>query len=811
MAHSEDELFMSRRISRVAVLGAGTMGAQIAAHMANAGVDSFLLDIVPAELRDEEKAKGWTLSDPRVRNRLARQGLDNALKMKPAAFFVPEAARRISIGNFEDDLGRCAEADWIIEVVSENLEIKQQLLRRVDAVRRPGTLVSSNTSGLPLEKIAAPFSADFRLHWLGTHFFNPPRYMKLMELIPTPETKPEVVETLSEFCDQVFGKGVVLCHDTPNFIANRIGTYGMMRTIQVMLEDGYTIEEVDAISGPALGRPKSASFRTLDLVGLDVFAHVAQNMYINVPDDEARAIFSLPAFLQQMLTNRWFGNKSRQGFYKKIKSPAGDEVLALDYKTLEYHPKAKVKFASLEAGKNIENVGDRIRSIINAQDRAGAFAWKTLSDTLLYAARRIPEIVDDIVSVDNALRWGFNWELGPFETWDAIGVEESVARMKAEGKQIPPWVEAFLASGRKRFYEDREGQRLYYDLLTRSTRTVPVKPGILVLKSLKEQNRVVKSNPGASLVDLGDGVACVEFHSKMNAIGGDTMQMVQYAVKEAEKNFVGLVVGNEGENFSVGANLMMLIIAAQEQEWDEIDLTIRAFQKANMALKYSPQPVVVAPFGLTLGGGCEVTLHANRVCAAAETYIGLVEMGVGLIPAGGGSKEFLLRHLDRAGKSEDVDLFPFVKQVFETIGMAKVATSGREAQQMGFLRATDRVVMNRDRLLAEAKQTVLEMAREGYRPEKPREDIPVLGNAAFATLKMGLYLMQQAGYISEHDVKVGGKLAYILSGGDLSSKQKVSEQYLLDLEREAFLSLCSERKTLERIQHTLKTGKPLRN
>ena len=787
------------------------MGSQIAAHLANAGIECVLLDMIPAELEADEKSRGLTREDPAVRNRLARRGLEMALKMKPASFFLPENATRVRTGNFEDDLGWCAEVDWIIEAVAENLDIKQQLLRRVEAVRRPGTLVSSNTSGLSVATIAAPFSEEFRQHWSGTHFFNPPRYMKLLELIPTPETKPEVIEILAAFCDRVLGKGVVRCHDTPAFIANRIGTYGMMRTVQVMIEEDYRIEEVDAITGTALGRPKSASFRTLDLVGLDVFAHVAQNMFINATEDEARETFVLPRFVQQMLINRWFGDKAKQGFYKKKKSAEGDEVLALDYKTMQYVPRLKVKFDSIEASKAIEDVGERLRSVVYAKDRAGTFIWKTLSDTLLYSARRIPEITDDIVSVDNALRWGFNWELGPFEVWDAIGVEESVSRMKAEGKKIPPLVESLLSSGRPRFYDNRQGQRSYFDLASQSQKPVLEKAGLLLLRSLKDRSQVIRTNPGATLLDLGDGVACVEFHSKMNAIGGDTVLMIQNALREVEQNFMGLVVGNQGENFSVGANLMMLLLAAQEAEWEEIDLMVRAFQNANMALRYSTKPVVVAPFGMTLGGGCEVTLHADRVCASAETYIGLVEVGVGLVPAGGGTKEFLIRHVDRAGRSEDVDLFPFVKQVFETIGMAKVATSAGEAQQMGFLRSSDRIVMNRDRLIAEAKQAVLEMAREGYIPAKPRTDVPVLGNSALTTLKLGLYLMHQSGYISEHDVKVATRLATILCGGGLSSKQKVSEQYLLDLEREAFLSLSSERKTLERIQHTLKTGKPLRN
>ncbi|MDD5543240.1 MAG: 3-hydroxyacyl-CoA dehydrogenase/enoyl-CoA hydratase family protein [Acidobacteriia bacterium] len=802
---------MTRSISKVAVLGAGTMGAQIAAHFANAGISCLLLDMVPQELSPEERQRGLSRESAPVRNRLAGNGLDQALKMKPAAFFVPEAAARVRVGNFEDDLKDCADCDWIIEAVAENLEIKQHLLERLETFRQPGSLVSSNTSGLPLAKIAVGRSDDFRRHWIGTHFFNPPRYMKLVEIIPTPESLPEVTRTAIDFCDRVLGKGVVLCHDTPNFIANRIGTYGMMRTIQVMCEDGYSIEEVDAITGPAMGRPRTASFRTLDLVGLDVFAHVAQNMYIHAADDEARGAFVLPDFLQKMLTNRWYGNKSKQGFYKKVKSEGGDTRWALDYKTMEYRPKGKVQFASLEAGKNIDEVGERLRTLVNAKDRAGVFAWKTLSDALLYAARHIPEIADDIVSIDNALRWGFNWELGPFETWDALGVKPTIERMQSEGKSIPAWIQDLLTSGKESFYSLREGRRSYFDLLSKDYKALPQREGVVALRSLRHQSRVLKSNPGASLIDLGDGVIAVEFHSKMNALGSDALQMIQTALKEAEKNFAGVVIANEGENFSVGANLMMLIIAAQEQEWDDIDLMVRTFQGVTMAMKYSPKPVVVAPFGMTLGGGCEVTLHGQQVCAAAETYIGLVELGVGLVPAGGGSKEFLLRHLDRAGRNDEVDLFPFVKQVFETVGMARVATSAQEAQQLGFLRSSDVTVMNRDRLIGRAKQAVLELARREHSPGQPRTDIPVLGNSALATLKLGLYLMREAGYISDHDVTVGTKLAWILCGGELSSKQKVSEQYLLDLEREAFLSLCGERKTLERIQYTLKTGKPLRN
>jgi 3-hydroxyacyl-CoA dehydrogenase len=802
---------MKRKIERAAVLGAGVMGSQIAAHLANAGIPTFLLDIVPKELTDDEKARGLTLESPPVRNRIVQKGLDYAKTIKPAAFFAPDVAELITIGNFEDNLEWLKSADWIIEAVVENLDIKQQLFARVETVRQPGTIVTSNTSGIPIARIGEKLPAEFRQHLLGTHFFNPPRYLRLLEVIPTPETLPEVVETMADFCDRRLGKNVVYAKDTPNFIANRIGTLSVMHAIRVMMDDGYTIEEVDAITGPIIGHAKSASFRTMDLAGLDTCAHVARNLYESVPEDEKRHLFVPPDFMEEMIRRGWIGQKAKQGFYKQEKSAEGKQILALDYTTLEYRPSQKPKLPALEMARNIEDLGERLRKLVYSDDRVGRFLWKTMSETLMYAANRAAEIADDIVQIDRAMRWGFNYELGPFEVWDAIGVEKSVQRMRDEGRPVPPLVETLLASGQSSFYEKRDGQEFYFDFKTGEQKPLSPRPGIVILSSLKERQKVIKSNPGASLIDLGDGVAGLEFHSKMNAIGGDTVQMMNLAVKEVAENFEGLVIGNQAENFCVGANIMMLLLAAQEGEWEEVDLMVRAFQKANMSLRYSDKPVVVAPFGMTLGGGCEVALHADRVRPAAELYMGLVEAGVGLVPAGGGTKEMLLRALDRAPKGETVDLLPYVKQVFELIGMAKVSTSVVEARKFGFLRDTDIITMNKDRLVEDAKQTVLAMVREGYQKPTPRTDIPVLGESALAALKLGVHLMHRAGYISDYDKHIGNKIAWVLCGGDIKSPTKMPEQYFLDLEREAFVQLCGERKTQERIQHTLKTGKPLRN
>jgi len=801
------------RIEKAAVLGAGTMGAQIAAHLANAGVPTILLDIVPRELTPEEHAKGLTLDSPQVRNRIANAGLDGAKKAKPAAFFTSDKATLISTGNFEDNLALLKDCDFVIEAVVENLQIKQKLYERVEQFRKPGSIIASNTSGIPIQLLAEGRSDDFRAHFLGIHFFNPPRYLHLVELIRTEWTKPEVSCSVFGFLDQRLGKGVVVAKDRPNFIANRIGTYGALVTLHTMVEDGYSIEEVDKMTGPAMGHPKSATFRTFDLVGLDVLAHVAKNLYEAVPEDPERDVYIAPEFVNQMVSRGLLGNKTKGGFYKKQKGE-GDkpEFWTLDYATLEYSPSQKVKLPSLDAAKNIEDTSARIKALVWGKDRASAFLWKTTIRTLIYAANRIPEIADTIVEIDRAMRWGFNWELGVFETWDAIGVEKSVNRLREEGREVPANVLKMLESGATSFYKSEDGKKFYFDFATNQYLPIADQPGVIVLKSAKDRARVVKKNAGASLIDLGDGVACLEFHSKMNAIGADTIQMVKQSLAEVEKNFVGMVVGNQGVNFSVGANLMLLLLEAQEENWEDIDMSIRAFQNATMSLRYSAKPVVVAPFQMTFGGGCEFTLHGDRVRASAETYIGLVEVGVGLIPAGGGTKEMLLRAMDAIPKgADDADPFPFIKRAFETIALAKVATSAEEARSFGFLTHEDTISMNHDRQIADAKQEVLSLAASGYVRPQQRTDILAMGNPALATLKLGIHQMKRAGFISDYDALIGEKLARILTGGDLNHQTRVSEQYLLDLEREAFLSLCGQRKTQERIGHMLKNGKPLRN
>src|SRR5215467_7718932 len=801
---------MSYSINKAAVLGAGTMGARIAAHLANAGIEVLLLDVIPRELTKEELAKGVGLDRPQVRNRLAAGGLAAAAKVKPSAFFTPAAASLITIGNFEDDLGRLKDYDWIIEAVVENLDIKRPLFARVDKVRRSGSIVTSNTSGISINQMAEGLSDDCRKHFLGTHFFNPPRYMKLLELIPAASTLPDVTWFIADFCDRHLGKGVVYAKDTPNFIANRIAAFSSLNTIRIMIEGGYSVEEVDAMTGPLIGRPKSASFRTSDIVGLDVSLYVADNLYKAVPDDERREVLVPPDFLRDMVKRGWIGNKAGQGFYKRQKGEGGKtEYWALDYATMEYRPAAKVKSPSIDTAKSIEDTAERILTLIYGKDRVAEFLWKTISQNLLYAANRIPEIADNIVNVDNAVKWGFNHEFGPFELWDVIGVEKSVERLRVEGARIPPLVERLLAAGYKSFYTHQDGRSSYFDLALAQYSEVEPRPGVIILKDLKERQRVVKKNAAASLIDLGEGVACLEFHSKMNSIGADTISMMNASIKEVGQNFEALVIANQSENFSVGANLMLLLLGAQEGEWDEIALSVRHFQNANMQLRYSPKPVVVAPRGMALGGGCEITMHGDRARAAAESYIGLVEVGVGLIPGGGGVKEMVLRSTEGVGPDED--LFPRIKKVSETIAMARVSTSAVEAKDLGFLRTSDPITMNRDRLVEDAKQTALAMVAEGYTQPHPRTDIPVAGEAAFAAVKLGIHMMVRAGFISEHDAVVARKLAYIITGGGLTHRTLVSEQYLLELEREAFVSLCGERKTQERIQHMLKTGKPLRN
>ncbi|MBZ5539678.1 MAG: enoyl-CoA hydratase/isomerase family protein [Acidobacteriia bacterium] len=807
---------MKRRIEKAVVLGAGTMGSRIAAHLANAGLPCILLDIVPPDL-----APG---APPAERNRIVRAGLDAARKSRPAAFFHPSFAERIAIGNFDDDLARCAEADWIIEVVAENLEIKRQLLARVAQHRKPGAIVSTNTSGLPIHLIAEGLPEEFQQHWAGTHFFNPPRYLKLVELIPGPKTLPAVLETLGDFCDRRLGKGVVVAKDTPNFIANRIGTFSMLNALRLMAALGLTVEEVDACTGPAVGWPKSATFRTADIVGLDVLLHVVKNIYENIPHDESRESYRVPALLEEMARRGMLGDKTGKGFYQRVKKDGSSEILTLDVNTLEYRPKQKARFASLELGKSIEDTRERLRALVTpilaAQpaDKAQKFIWGGLSEMCLYAARRVPEISDSLADVDRAMRWGFGWELGPFELMDAIGVRAFAGQIEKEGRSLPPLLSKLLASGRDSFYTTEKGKTACFDLASAAARPVAEPPGILILKSLKDASREVDRNAGASLIDLGDGVVCCEFHAKMNAIGGDLVAMLHKGVKRLETDFDAMVIANQAINFSVGANLMLVLVAAQEQEWDDLHLAVRQFQNVNLALKYAPKPVVAAPQGMALGGGCEISLHGAKIQAAAEAYIGLVEAGVGLIPGGGGTKEMLIRANEHAAGGEDLDLFHALKPVFETIAMAKVGTSAEECRSLGFLRPADGVSLNRDRLVADAKEAALALVRTGYRPAAatPAEgaaatQIRVLGEQFLSGAKLAIHMLLRGGYASEYDAHVARKLAHILAGGALSVPQLVSEQYVLDLEREAFVSLCGEKKTQERIAHTLKTGKPLRN
>jgi 3-hydroxyacyl-CoA dehydrogenase len=746
---------MADLIRSVAVLGAGTMGAQIAAHFANAGVPVLLLDLTAD---------------------VARDGLKRARALKPDPFFTHDSLMRITTGGLDTDLKKLADADWIMEAVVENLDVKRALLEQVDAVRHAGAIVSSNTSGIPIASLAEGRSDDFRRHWLGTHFFNPPRYLRLVEIIPTAETDRAVVERVSSFCDHRLGKGVVLAKDTPNFIGNHLALYGVMLTLKALESGRYTIEEIDAITGPALGRPKSATFRTMDIAGVDILAHVAGNLG-----------FALPAFVTKMIEKGMVGEKAGQGFYKRIKTKDGSEILALDPATLEYRPKQPARIASIEAGKSIEDTGERIKALFTAKDKAGEFLRETLGPTLDYTAKVTPEIAYSADDVDRVMRWGFGWELGPFAIMKALGRSAEAVALPEAGTDAG----ALPAPGR--------------DVARR------LQPSdLLILKAARDQNKIVRKNAGASLIDLGDGVLALEFHAKMNAIGGDQIQMMHAGVKEAAANFAALVVGNDAPNFSAGANLMLLLLEAQEGNWDEIDMMIRTFQGSTQALRYADVPVIVAPAGLTLGGGCEIALHGDRVQAAAESYIGLVEVGVGLIPGGGGTKEMLARAVE--GLPPNVpDLLPFVQQAFETIGFAKVSTSAADARRLGFLGDADRITMNRERLMADAKELALERVREGYQRPAPRTAIPVGGATLLAALKLGVHLGWRAGRLSDHDAVVGRALANVLSGGALPYQTTVSEQYILDLEREAFLKLCGERKTLERIAHTLKTGKPLRN
>ncbi len=807
------------KIKRAGVIGAGVMGAAIAAQLANVGIKTVLLDIVPFELTEEDKKKGLTETSEEFRNKLAKKGLENALKSKPASFYLPEYAKRIKVGNLEDHLDWLKEVDWIVEAVVERLDIKQSLFERLEGVLGEHTIVTSNTSGISAKAMCEGRSELFRKNFAITHFFNPPRYMKLLELVPGPDTSPEVMELLAEVCERVVGKGIVYAKDTPNFIANRIGIFSMLTIIRTMVEMGLTIEAVDKLTGPVLGNPKSATFRTADLVGLDTIAHVANNVYEGAPHDEKRDVFKTPEIIQKMIDKGLLGEKVKQGFYKKSKDQEGKKIiLSLDYNTFEYTPQEKVSFPSLEAAKNAPSTSEKIKALYYAKDPAGQFTFKTMSEMLIYSANRIPELADDIVNVDNAMKWGFGRKLGPFEAWDAIGVKKSVAKMKEAGYEIPGWVQEMLDAGNESFYKREAGNLFYYDQFLKGYKEVPVKPGIILLPSLKEQQKLVAGNSGASLIDLGDGVACLEFHTKMNAIGEDIVSMIRKSIDIVTERFEGLVIANHGDNFSVGANLGLVLFTAQEEEWDDLEWMVKALQDALMGLKYMEKPVVAAPAGMALGGGCEICLAADRVRFAAETYMGLVEVGVGVIPAGGGTKELYLRnteHLFEVQKGglypRQIELMPFVARAFETIAMAKVSTSGPEAIKLGYLRPTDKMTVNRDYLIQDAKDTVLAMVMEGYTPPEPKDEIRVAGRDTLAMIKLALWSMRESGFITEHDVTVSEKVAYVLCGGDVDPDTKVSEQYLLDLEREAFLSLCGHPKTQARIQHMLTTGKPLRN
>lgn len=804
---------MKKPLGSAVVLGAGVMGSAIAAHLANARIPTLLLDIVPAALTPEEQRKHFTLEHPRVRNRLAEQGKQKALSAKPPAFYSPRDAALVAVGNLEDDLEKLAGADWIIEAVSENLEIKKSVYRRLAARLGPQSILSSNTSGLSLTALAEELPAEFRRRFLGTHFFNPPRYLKLLEIIPTGHTDPEIVRSLSRYAEERLGKGIVLARDTPNFIANRLGVHALGVALRLMLDKGYTPEEVDTLTGPLLGRPRSATLRTADLVGIDTLLDIGRNTVDRLPDDsETQALAPVLSLLEKMVARGLLGEKSARGFYQKVREKSGTEIRTLDPATLEYRPGARVSLPCVEQAEREEDLAARLRLLVSAPDPGGEFAWKVLSSTLLYAASLVPEISGDILSVDRAMRWGFGWELGPFETWDALGVRTVAARLDSQARTVPPLVSELLDSGRQAFYERRDGRRFYFDPATRRHAPEPVHPRILLLSSLKEKGREIFANPAASLIDLGEGVAGLEFHSKMNTLGAETIDLLEKSLGAVEENFAGLVIGNQGEHFSAGADLNFLLRQAREKDWKGIEAAVRRFQQANMAVRYFPRPVVAAPTGLALGGGCEICLSCHRILAAAETYMGLVEIGAGLIPAGGGCKEILRRNLE--GVPDDlaeVDLFPFTRRALETVSQARVSGSARQARELGYLRRSDTTVMNRDFLLADAKQEVLHLVRQGFRPPRPGSPLRVVGKPGIHNVEAGLYNMKEAGFVTAYEVHLITRLARVLCGGDVPARSLVSERHLLDLEREVFLELCAEPRTQERMEHLLKTGKPLRN
>lgn len=799
---------MQRRINKVAVLGSGVMGSRIACLFAGVGVKVLLLDIVPKEPNDAEKAKGLTTEHPAVRNRIVNEALQAAIKSNPSPLYTKEAARHIRTGNFTDDMKSIADCDWVIEVVVENLDIKKKVFEQVEQFRKPGTLITSNTSGIPIHLMAEGRSEDFKKHFLGTHFFNPPRYLRLLEIIPTPHTDPAVTDFLMHYGDLYLGKTTVLCKDTPAFIANRVGVFSIMAIFHIMQEMGLGIDEVDALTGPVIGRPKSATFRTADVVGIDTLVKVAKGVADNCPGDEARDIMQIPPFLQKVVENNWLGDKTGQGFYKKTKGAGGKEILTLDLKTMEYGPKVKAKFASVEAAKPVEDLKQRIKMLASSSDKAGQFYQAFHARLFSYISHRIPEIADDLYKVDDAMKAGFGWEIGAFETWDLLGVEAGIKNITDKGLTVAPWVNDMLAAGVKNFYKIENGKKYYYDLATKAYKAVPGEDAFIILEN--HSNNIIWKNSACNLYDLGDGIVSLEWKTKMNTIGGEVLEGVHKAIDRAEKDFRGLILANDAANFSAGANVGMIFMLAAEQEYDELDMAVRLFQKTTMRLRYSSIPVVVAPHGLTLGGGCEMSLHADHVQAAAETYIGLVELGVGLIPGGGGTKELTLRASDqyREGQIEN----PILQERYLTIAQAKVATSAHEAFELGLLReGMDAISLNQNRVIADAKEKAIELANAGYVKPIERTDIRVLGRSALGAILTGINATHFGNYISEHDAKIARKLAYVMCGGDLSEPALVSEQYLLDLEREAFLSLSGERKTLERLQSVLKTGKPVRN
>ncbi len=801
---------MNKHIKKVAVIGSGIMGSGIACHFANIGIEVLLLDIVPNALTDKESSAGLSLSDKVVRNRLVKEALAASLKSKPSPIYDQKFANRISVGNLEDDLAKIASVDWIIEVVVERLDIKKQVFEAIEKHRKPGTLITSNTSGIPISFMSEGRSEDFQAHFCGTHFFNPARYLKLFEIIPGPKTKKEVLDFLENYGEQFLGKTAVVAKDTPAFIGNRIGIFSIQSLFHTVKAMDMTVEEVDKLTGPVIGRPKSATFRTVDVVGLDTLVHVANGIRENCPNDEQHGLFALPDFVETLMKNKWLGSKTGQGFYKKEKKVDGSsEILSLDLNTLEYRSKKRASFATLEGTKTIDNVADRFPVLVAGKDKAGDFYRKSFGSLFAYVSHRIPEISDSLYKIDDAMKAGFGWEHGPFEIWDAIGLGKGIELAEASGQKVAPWVHDMVATGKTSFYEVKDGATYYYEISTKAFEKKPGQEAFIILDNIREKPAVYK-NAGVVLHDIGDGILNLEFRSKMNTIGGEVLQGLNTAVDIAEKNFQGLVIGNQGPNFSVGANIGMIFMMAVEQEYDELNMAIKMFQDTMMRMRYSAIPTIAAPHGMTFGGGCELSLHADKVVAAAETYIGLVEFGIGVIPGGGGTKEMTLRASDTF-KKNDVEL-NVLQEYFLTIGMAKVATSAYEAFDTGILqKGKDTVVVNKDRQIATAKAYAKLMAESGYSQPAKRNDIKVLGKQALGMFLVGTDAMQAGKYISEHDQKMANKLAYVMAGGDLSEPTLVSEQYLLDLEREAFLSLCTERKTLERIQHMLKVGKPLRN